>query len=74
MDALGECTEDWSDWIYFLVVALQYFFGQGKYGEAAPCLNECLEKRKSILGENDSQNLDSINDWAILLYITNRGK
>ena len=40
---------------------------QGKYDEALPLHEECLEKRRSILGNDHPNTLTSINN-LVLLY------
>jgi hypothetical protein len=63
MDALENCIDD-LERLHLLRVVGMLYLGQGKYREAAPFLNECFEKRTSILGENHLDTLSSMNDVA----------
>jgi tetratricopeptide (TPR) repeat protein len=81
MDALYNCMED-LERLDLLDVVGRLYLGQGKYREADTFLNECFDKRTSILGENHPVTLASMHnltglygkqghyDKALPLYIT----
>jgi tetratricopeptide (TPR) repeat protein len=48
------------------------FFNQGDYDKALPLFVECLEKRKSALGENHPKLLPHYNNLALLF--SNQGR
>jgi hypothetical protein len=43
------------------------FYGKGEYERALPLLEECLEKRKRVLGQDHRDTLESLNNLAQLL-------
>jgi hypothetical protein len=65
MDALENCIDDLERLRLLRVVGMLYL-GQGGNREAAPFLNECFDKRTSILGENHPDTLVSMDNLATL--------
>ena len=62
-DALYNCMED-LERLDLLDVVGRLYLGQGKYREADTFLNECFDKRTSILGENHPVTLTLMHNLA----------
>jgi tetratricopeptide (TPR) repeat protein len=61
----GENTIEEANFI-FLLATLHH--RQGNYDEARPLYEECLQKRKVLLGNNHQDTLVSMNDLGLLYY------
>ncbi|GFH47150.1 hypothetical protein CTEN210_03625 [Chaetoceros tenuissimus] len=61
----GENTIEEANFIFLLATLHQR---QGNYDEARPLYEECLQKRKVLLGNNHQDTLVSMNDLGLLYY------